>query len=119
MSTLYKIVHEDLQPLLYNQRDFGQDIQSLRMASDQTSVISLCDIANTDGLVNITERAAAGFQLRSLKQDSSLSSLVQNLYDIEPFTIKKVIKRLLAEHGRQKSSDGDVILNVNNSNNNQ
>ncbi|MBW0504302.1 hypothetical protein O181_044017 [Austropuccinia psidii MF-1] len=151
MSTLYSTVHEDLQPLLYDQRDFGQAIQSLRMASGQTSVISLCDslfemdltfdpssslqahvlrfqkkyttfkclVANTDGLVNITEGAAAGFLLRSLKQDSSLSRLVQNLYDIEPFTIKKVIKRLLAEHGRRTSGDSDVILNVNNSNNMQ
>ncbi|MBW0467289.1 hypothetical protein O181_007004 [Austropuccinia psidii MF-1] len=135
MSTLYNTVHEDLQPLLYDQRYFGQAIQSLKMASGQTSVISLCDslfemdltfdlssslqahvlrfqkkyttlkclVANTNGLVNITEGAAAGFLLRSLKQDSSLSSLVQNLYDIEPFTIKRVIKRLLAEHGRRTS----------------
>ncbi|MBW0572382.1 hypothetical protein O181_112097 [Austropuccinia psidii MF-1] len=136
MSTLYRTVHEDLQPLLYDQTDFGQAIQSLRMASGQTSVISLCDslfemdltfdpssslqahvlrfqkkyttfkclVANTNGLVNITEGAAAGFLLRNLKQDSSLSSLVQNLYDIEPFTIKKVIKRLLAEHGKTTAS---------------
>ncbi|MBW0562172.1 hypothetical protein O181_101887 [Austropuccinia psidii MF-1] len=101
ISTLYNTVHEDLQPLLYDQRDFGQAIQALRMASGQTSVISLCDIANTDGLVNITEGEAAGFLLRSLKQDISLSSLVQNLYDIKPFAIKKFIKRLIAEHGQQ------------------
>ncbi|MBW0555876.1 hypothetical protein O181_095591 [Austropuccinia psidii MF-1] len=151
MSTLHSTVHEDLQPLLYDQRDFGQAIQSLRMASGKTSVISLCDslfemdltfdpssslqahvlrfqkkyatfkclVANTNGLVNITEGAAAGFLLRSLKQDSSLSSLVQNLYDIKPFTIKKVIKRLLAEHGWRTLGDSDVILNVKNSNNMQ
>ncbi|MBW0587778.1 hypothetical protein O181_127493 [Austropuccinia psidii MF-1] len=151
MSTLYNTVHEDLQPLLYDQKDFGQAIQSLRMASGKTSVISLCDslfemdltfnplsslqahvlrfqkkyttfkclVANTNGLVNITEEAAAGFLLRSLKQDSSLSSLIQNLYDIKPFTIKRVIKRLLAEHGWRTSGDGNVNLNVNNSNNTQ
>ncbi|MBW0514826.1 hypothetical protein O181_054541 [Austropuccinia psidii MF-1] len=76
-------------------------------------------VANTDGLVNITEGVASGFLLRSLKQDTSLSSLVQNLYDIKPFTIKKAIKPLLAEHGWQMSGDGDIILNINNSNNNQ
>ncbi|MBW0589168.1 hypothetical protein O181_128883 [Austropuccinia psidii MF-1] len=114
MSTLYNIVHKDLQPFLYYQKDFGQAIQSLRMASGQTSVTSLCDslfemdltldpssslqahvlhfqkkdttfkclVANTNGLVSIKEGAAAGFLLRSLKQDSSLSSLHKNLYYI-------------------------------------
>ncbi|MBW0480619.1 hypothetical protein O181_020334 [Austropuccinia psidii MF-1] len=85
-----------------------------RISEEETS-----GVANTDGLVDITEGAAAGFLLRSIKQDSSLRSLVQNLYDIKTFTIKRAIKQLLAEHGRQTSGDGDIILNVNNSNNNQ
>ncbi|MBW0525239.1 hypothetical protein O181_064954 [Austropuccinia psidii MF-1] len=43
MSTPYNTVHEDLQQLLYDQRDFREAIQSLRMASSQTTVISLCE----------------------------------------------------------------------------
>ncbi|MBW0547744.1 hypothetical protein O181_087459 [Austropuccinia psidii MF-1] len=124
MSTLYNTVHEDLQPLFYDKKDFVEAIRTLSEACGQTSVILLCDslfemdtiydpgtslkahvlrfqkkyttfkclVANTTKLVNITEGAAAGFLLRSLKHDDSLTSLVQNLYDIEPFNIQTVVK---------------------------
>ncbi|MBW0571509.1 hypothetical protein O181_111224 [Austropuccinia psidii MF-1] len=57
-----------------------------------------CLVSNTNKLVNITEGPAAAFLLRSLKHDDSLTSLVQNVYNIEPFNIQTVVKRLLSEH---------------------
>ncbi|MBW0474381.1 hypothetical protein O181_014096 [Austropuccinia psidii MF-1] len=76
-----------------------------------------CLVANTTKLVNITEGAAAGFLLRSLKHDDSLTSLVQNLYDIEPLNIQTLVKILLSEHMRRNSGNNDTVLNVSNSKN--
>ncbi|MBW0468008.1 hypothetical protein O181_007723 [Austropuccinia psidii MF-1] len=130
MSTLHNTVHEDLQPLFYDEKYFVEAIRTLRKECGQTLVILLCDslvemdtiydpgtsinahvlkfqkkyttfkclVSNTTKLLNITEGAAAGFLLRNLKHDDSLTSLVQNLYYIEPLNIQKFIKRLLSEH---------------------
>ncbi|MBW0529514.1 hypothetical protein O181_069229 [Austropuccinia psidii MF-1] len=146
MSTLYSTVHEDLQPLFYDKKDFVEAIRTLSEACGQTSVILLCDslfemdttydpdtlvkahvlrfqknyttfkclVANTTKLVNITEGAAAGFLLRNLKHDDSLTSLVQNLYNIEPFNIQTVVKSFLSEHMRSNSENNDTVLNVSN-----
>ncbi|MBW0557460.1 hypothetical protein O181_097175 [Austropuccinia psidii MF-1] len=51
--------------------------------------------------IELSKEMAAAFFLQSLDQDQDLSSLVQNLYDVQPFDITTITKRVALEQSRR------------------
>jgi hypothetical protein len=60
-------------------------------------------IESNPNIMSISTGLAAALLLCGLNQDKSLTSLVQTLYDMKPFTFDKVYNRLLIEATQQTS----------------
>ncbi|MBW0522635.1 hypothetical protein O181_062350 [Austropuccinia psidii MF-1] len=66
----------------------------------------------SDTAIDISYSFITIILLRSLKQDSSLSSLVQNLYDVKPFYLERISSHLLMEDSRRGAPNSDALMNI-------
>lgn len=58
--------------------------------------------------LEVSQGMAAILFLKSLRHDSSLSSLVQSSYDLTPFTLDAVSNRIMLEDSRRESHDSET-----------
>jgi hypothetical protein len=65
-------------------------------------------IKSNPNVMTISSGLAAALLLQSLNQDESMTSLVQTLYDMKPFTFDKVHDRLLIKATRQTSVETET-----------
>ncbi|MBW0535699.1 hypothetical protein O181_075414 [Austropuccinia psidii MF-1] len=72
---------------------------------------SLVGISTTK--MELRKEMAAAFFLQSLDQDQDLSSLVQNLYDIQPFDITTITKRVALEQSRRDNIATEALFTNN------
>ncbi|MBW0557814.1 hypothetical protein O181_097529, partial [Austropuccinia psidii MF-1] len=68
-----------------------------------------CAVGNTFQM-DIGEGAAAAILLMSIRQDSSLTGLVQTLYYATPFNLEQITSRLLIEESHRKKQKPDSTL---------
>ncbi|MBW0481600.1 hypothetical protein O181_021315 [Austropuccinia psidii MF-1] len=69
--------------------------------------------------VELSKEMAAAFFLQSPDQDRELSSLVQNIYDIQPFKITTITKRVALEQSRHDNIATEVLFTNNRTQANQ
>ncbi|MBW0555437.1 hypothetical protein O181_095152 [Austropuccinia psidii MF-1] len=59
--------------------------------------------------MELSKEMAAAFFLQSLNQDKDLSSLVQNLYNVQPFDVMTITKRVALEQSRRENIYSEAL----------
>ncbi|MBW0554749.1 hypothetical protein O181_094464 [Austropuccinia psidii MF-1] len=82
-----------------------------------TSYKSLVRSSSTK--MELSKEMAAAFFLQSLDRDKDLSSLVQNLYDVQPFDVMTITKRVAPEQSRHENISSEALFTNNRNQGNQ
>ncbi|MBW0558070.1 hypothetical protein O181_097785 [Austropuccinia psidii MF-1] len=69
--------------------------------------------------MELSKEMAAAFFLQSLDRDQDLSSLVQNLYDVQPFDVTTITKRVTLEQSRRDNVSIEALYTNNRTQENQ
>ncbi|MBW0524453.1 hypothetical protein O181_064168 [Austropuccinia psidii MF-1] len=70
-------------------------------------------VGSSSTKMELSKEMAAAFFLQSLDQDKDLSSLVQNLYDVQPFDVMTITKRVALEQSRRDNISSEALFTNN------
>ncbi|MBW0527815.1 hypothetical protein O181_067530 [Austropuccinia psidii MF-1] len=76
-------------------------------------------VGSSSTKIKLSKEMATTFFLQSLDRDRDLSSLVQNLYDIQPFDVKTITKRVALEEFRHDNISSEALFTNNRNQANQ
>ncbi|MBW0500632.1 hypothetical protein O181_040347 [Austropuccinia psidii MF-1] len=65
---------------------------------------------NSEVKMELNQNISAAFFLRSLDRDKDLSGLIQTMYDIKPFELLPITKRVALEHSRRRNSPEEILF---------
>ncbi|MBW0561190.1 hypothetical protein O181_100905, partial [Austropuccinia psidii MF-1] len=76
-------------------------------------------VGSSSTKMELSKEMAAAFFLQSLDRDQDLSSLVQNLYDVQPFDVTTITKRVALEQSRRDNVSIEALYTNNRTQENQ
>ncbi|MBW0526564.1 hypothetical protein O181_066279 [Austropuccinia psidii MF-1] len=76
-------------------------------------------VGSSSTKMELSKEMAAAFFLQSLDRDKDLSSLAQNLYDLQPFYVMTITKRVALEQSRREDISSEALFTNNRNQGNQ
>ncbi|MBW0520808.1 hypothetical protein O181_060523 [Austropuccinia psidii MF-1] len=127
LAILWTTVSEELQGILLKNDDlFFFAWNALGDACGKSSTVTIYIflklyasykslVRSSSTKMELSKEMAAAFFLQSLDQDQDLSSLVQNLYNVQPFDVTTITKRVSLEQSRHENVSIEALY-INNKN---
>ncbi|MBW0512682.1 hypothetical protein O181_052397 [Austropuccinia psidii MF-1] len=121
LAILWTTVSEELQGILFENNDlFFMAWSALGSSLDNHIDTFLKLYASYKSLVGssstkmeLSKEMAAAFFLQSLDQDKDLSSLVQNFYNLQPFDVMTITKRVALEQSGWDNISSEALFTNN------
>ncbi|MBW0578345.1 hypothetical protein O181_118060, partial [Austropuccinia psidii MF-1] len=76
-------------------------------------------VGSSSTKMELSKEMAAAFFLQSLDRDKDLSSLFQNLYNVQPFDVMTITKRVALEQSRHDNISSEALFTTNQNQGNQ